>query len=87
MQTVNEIGKCCENQKWYYVADASHADGCEFTYGKCRNCSANLIHLYVAAIGGAKDFFRVVPQEFVNEMVKLKGKALKNFMREWYNSL
>ena len=72
--------------EWYYISDASHADGCEFTYGKCRNCSANLIHMYVAVIGDC-GYFETVSQEFVDDMLSLKGKALKNFMREWYNSL
>ncbi len=78
--------KCCENQKWKYISDASHADGCEFTYGICESCGANLIHLYHAVVGD-EGYYEIVDQIFIDEMLKLKGKELKNFMREWYYTL
>lgn len=78
--------KCCKNQRWKYIADASHADGCEFTYGICASCGAHLIHLYHAAIGD-EGYFEIVDQAFIDKMLELKGKALKNYMREWYYTL
>ena len=81
------MSNCCNNLKWEFVADASSADGCEFTIGKCLNCQANLIHLFYTAVaheGG----YEVVGDAFVSQILNLDGGIeQKEFMRKWYRQL
>jgi hypothetical protein len=77
------MNECCNNLKWKYEADANSADGCEFTIGSCENCKANLIHLYHPALGG-EGHYEVVNKELVENIMNLRGKEQKEYMREWY---
>ena len=79
--------QCCENYEWEFITDAGKADGCEFTYGRCKSCHSNLINLWYTPIVGIDDNNVVVSQEFVDEMLALDGNELKEFMRNWHNSL
>ena len=80
------MNTCCNNIKWKFVADASHADGCEFTVGQCENCQAHLVHLFYTAVsheGG----YEVVSAELVAQILSLQGKEQKEFMRQWFRQL
>lgn len=81
------MSQCCENYQWEFVADAGKANGCEFTYGRCKACQSNLINLWYTPILGPGDNNVVVSQEFVDEMLRLEGKARNDFMRNWHHSL
>jgi hypothetical protein len=77
---------CCNQLNWEFIQDASHARGCEFTYGKCTNCGSHLIHLFYTAVvseGG----YEVVSSDFISAMQKLEGAELKQFMKNWYDQL
>ena len=77
--------KCCANFNWEFISNQNHADGVEFTYGKCTSCNQDLISLHVPVANASATV--AVDSMFVNKMLSLKGNALKEFMRDWNNSL
>lgn len=80
------MNTCCSNLEFEFVADASHADGCEFTLGKCKNCRADLIHCFQTAIIHA-GVYEVIDADLALKIVQLQDKEQKEFMRAWYRSL
>ena len=76
---------CCTRFNWAFKSNQSHADGVEFTYGRCTSCNQDLIHLHVPVANSSA--YVAVDPEFVDEMLSLEGKVLKEFMREWNHSL
>ncbi|HOP23128.1 MAG TPA: hypothetical protein PK055_02695 [Gammaproteobacteria bacterium] len=83
---MDKIKTCCDNIKWQFIQDAGHARGCEFTYGKCTNCGADLIHLF-HTIGNDDGYYQIVSPEFISQMQSLESNELKQFMKNWYDSL
>lgn len=77
---------CCSNQVFEFVADASHADGCEFTLGKCENCRAWLIHCFHTATVH-EGTCAVAETTTASAILALQSKELKAFMRDWYRAL
>lgn len=80
------MNTCCNDTKWQFKQDVGKARGCAFTYGKCTHCDSHLIHLFMTATMH-EGSYQVVSAEFVAEMLKLEGIALKSFMQNWHDSI
>ena len=78
--------QCCSRYRWKFIADASHADGCEFTYGQCQSCSSHLINI-TTTIQPKDNVNVIVSSEFIDALFKLNGRERKEYMRNWYNEL
>ena len=77
---------CCNNLVFEFVADASKADGCEFSIGKCKSCQANLIHCFITATVHPGSY-AVVAEELIAQILYLHGKEQQAFMQAWYRNL
>ena len=82
----NKKKVCCDKISWEFIKDASHARGCEFTYGKCINCHSNLIHIFHTIVNHDGDY-QIVSPKFVEEMLSHQGSELKQFMKKWYDDI
>jgi hypothetical protein len=82
----NKKSTCCDTVNWEFIQDASHARGCEFTYGKCSNCDSNLIHMF-HTLANDDGYYEIVSPEFVTQMQTLEGNDLKQFMKNWYDEI
>ena len=76
---------CCEHLNWEFVQDASHARGCEFTYGKCSNCGSDLIHMFHTMAN--HEHYEKVTADVIAKIQSLEGKDLKQFMKQWYDEI
>ena len=79
------VQECCVKFDWRFIADLQHADGIEFTLGKCASCGANLVNLWSDAVQESQDYV-IVDDDFVTRVMLLEGTDLKQFLREWLNA-
>ena len=82
---------CCADQAFVRhqdpeVADIGHAEGVEFTIGRCSSCQSPLMHLWVA--GGVSQDIEVIEQSLINQLVQTSaGKQRKKLLTDWFNAL
>lgn len=76
---------CCDNHNWEFIQDASHARGCEFTYGQCTHCGSHLIHMFHTM--GNHEHYKIVSPEFITKLQSHEGAELKQFMKNWYDEI
>ena len=80
---------CCANQAFVRhqdadVADIGHAEGIEFTIGKCSSCQSPLMHVWVA--GGVSEGVEIIEPTLVDRLVQTPaGKQRKTLLVEWWN--
>ena len=81
---------CCADQAFVRhqdpdVADIGHAEGVEFTIGRCASCQSPLMHLWVA--GGVSDGIEVIEQSLIDQFVRAPaGKPRKQLLADWWNA-
>ena len=84
-------GACCADQAFVRhpdpdVADIGHAEGVEFTIGRCSSCQSPLMHLWVA--GGVSQGIEVIEPSFIDQLVQTSaGKRRKKLLADWWNAL
>ena len=67
------------------MADIGHAEGVEFTIGRCASCQSPLMHLWVA--GGVSDGIEVIEQSLIDQFVRAPaGKPRKQLLADWWNA-
>jgi hypothetical protein len=82
---------CCEDQAFVRhqdpeVADIGHAEGVEFTIGRCSSCQSPLMHLWVA--GGISHGIEVIETSLIDQLVQTSaGKGRKKLLADWWNAL
>ena len=80
---------CCANQAFVRhqdadVADIGHAEGIEFTIGKCSSCQSPLMHVWVG--GGVSEGVEIIEPSLVDQLVQTPaGKQRKTLLAEWWN--
>ena len=80
------MAKCCSELMFEFKADASHADGCEFTLGRCSSCGAWLVHCFQTAVVH-EGVYETIDADMSAKIQTLSGKELKEFMRAWYRGI
>jgi hypothetical protein len=80
------MGICCSELMFEHKADASHADGCEFTLGTCRSCGAWLVHCFHTAVVH-EGVYETIDADMSAKIQTLGGRELKEFMRAWYRAI
>jgi hypothetical protein len=82
---------CCADQAFARhqdsdVADIGHAEGVEFTIGRCSSCQSPLMHVWVA--GGVSHGIEVIEQSLIDQLVQTSaGKRRKQLLADWWNAL
>jgi len=79
------VQECCIKFDWRFVADLRHAEGFEFTLGKCATCGTNLVNLWSDLVLDSQNYI-IVDDDFVTQVLRLEGADLKQFLRQWLNA-
>jgi hypothetical protein len=73
---------CCKDSSWVAKRDLGHAEGFEYSLGKCGRCGARWMSVFCVASGVAA--YEQVTSPDVDTIQSMKdGPALKAFLRRW----
>jgi hypothetical protein len=73
---------CCKDSSWVAERDLGHAEGLEYSLGKCSRCGAPWMSVFCVASGVA-GYEHVAPADVETIQSIKDGPALEGFMRRW----